>query len=178
MIQETDNPYPPRSWLQSNIKSLYIITLMIVLPLWLLASFYVFTNQAQRNLHQVIHNDVLLFADSLESELEKYRSIPKMLMMDVALTNSISNKNLFNSSHIHNYLQHIRTTTNSDEVFLLDIQGHTLVSTKFDNEGINAIEWGAYGVPESFLINKNKIIKKYIGPLNKSSMEEIKLFIK
>ena len=137
MIQETDNPYPPRSWLQSNIKSLYIITLMIVLPLWLLASFYVFTNQAQRNLHQVIHNDVLLFADSLESELEKYRSIPKMLMMDVALTNSISNKNLFNSSHIHNYLQHIRTTTNSDEVFLLDIQGHTLVSTKFDNEGIN-----------------------------------------
>ena len=48
----------------------------------------------------------------------------------------------------------------------------------FDNVGINAIEWGAYGVPESFLINKNKIIKKYIGPLSKESMEEIKLFIK
>ena len=37
----------------------------------------------------------------------------------------------------------------------------------FDNKGTNAIEWGAYGVPESFLINNNKIIKKYIGPLNK-----------
>ena len=48
----------------------------------------------------------------------------------------------------------------------------------FDNKGTNAIEWGAYGVPESFLINNNKIIKKYIGPLNKVSMEEIKLFIK
>ena len=48
----------------------------------------------------------------------------------------------------------------------------------FDNAGINAIEWGAYGVPESFLINKNKIIKKYIGPFSKESMEEIKLFIK
>ena len=48
----------------------------------------------------------------------------------------------------------------------------------FDNKGTNAIEWGAYGVPESFLINNNKIIKKYIGPLNKGSMEEIKLFIK
>ena len=36
----------------------------------------------------------------------------------------------------------------------------------FDNKGTNAIEWGAYGVPESFLINKDKIIKKYIGPLN------------
>ena len=48
----------------------------------------------------------------------------------------------------------------------------------FDNKGTNAIEWGAYGVPESFLINNNRIIKKYIGPLNKGSMEEIKLFIK
>ena len=27
----------------------------------------------------------------------------------------------------------------------------------FDNEGTNAIEWGAYGVPESFLIKSNKI---------------------
>jgi len=48
----------------------------------------------------------------------------------------------------------------------------------FDKEGTNAIEWGAYGVPESFLINSNKIIKKYIGPLNAGSMEEIKSFIK
>ena len=48
----------------------------------------------------------------------------------------------------------------------------------FDNKGTNSIEWGAYGVPESFLINKNKIIKKYIGPLNEESMKEIKLFIK
>ena len=48
----------------------------------------------------------------------------------------------------------------------------------FDSKGTNAIEWGAYGVPESFLINNNKIIKKYIGPLNKESIEEIKLYIK
>jgi cytochrome c biogenesis protein CcmG/thiol:disulfide interchange protein DsbE len=48
----------------------------------------------------------------------------------------------------------------------------------FDNKGTNAIEWGAYGVPESFLINNNKIIKKYIGQLNERSMEEIKSFIK
>ena len=48
----------------------------------------------------------------------------------------------------------------------------------FDDKGTNAIEWGAYGVPETFLINKNKIIKKYIGPLTNKSMEEINLFIK
>ena len=48
----------------------------------------------------------------------------------------------------------------------------------FDSKGTNAIEWGAYGVQESFLISNNKIIKKYIGPLNKVSIEEIKSFIK
>ena len=48
----------------------------------------------------------------------------------------------------------------------------------FDDKGTNAIEWGAYGVPETFLINKNKIIKKYIGPLTDNFIEEINLFIK
>jgi cytochrome c biogenesis protein CcmG/thiol:disulfide interchange protein DsbE len=48
----------------------------------------------------------------------------------------------------------------------------------FDSKGINAIEWGAYGVPESFLIHNKKIIKKYIGPLNKVSFKEIKSYIK
>ena len=47
-----------------------------------------------------------------------------------------------------------------------------------DLEGTIAIEWGAYGVPESFLIKNNIIIKKYIGPLNPKSIDEIKLIIK
>ena len=47
-----------------------------------------------------------------------------------------------------------------------------------DLDGTIAIEWGAYGVPESFLIHNNKIIKKYIGPLNKKLIDEIKLLIK
>ena len=61
--------------------------------------------------------------------------------------------------------------------FLEDL-GNPYDNIIFDNKGTNAIEWGAYGVPESFLINNNKIIKKYIGPLSKGSLQEIKLFIK
>ena len=60
----------------------------------------------------------------------------------------------------------------------LDELGNPYDQIIFDSKGTNAIEWGAYGVPESFLISNNKIIKKYIGPLNKVSVEEIKLFIK
>ena len=46
-----------------------------------------------------------------------------------------------------------------------------------DNDGTIAIEWGAYGVPESFLIKNNQIIKKIIGPLNEKLFSEIKELI-
>ena len=42
-----------------------------------------------------------------------------------------------------------------------------------DKDGTIAIEWGAYGVPESFLIYNNKVIKKVIGPLNENLLKEI-----
>ncbi len=47
-----------------------------------------------------------------------------------------------------------------------------------DNDGTIAIEWGAYGVPETFLINKKSIIKKIIGPITNDTMAEIKELIK
>lgn len=47
-----------------------------------------------------------------------------------------------------------------------------------DIDGTIAIEWGAYGVPESFLIHKKKIIKKVIGPLNENLFLEIERLIK
>ena len=47
-----------------------------------------------------------------------------------------------------------------------------------DTDGTIAIEWGAYGVPETFLIYNGKIIKKIIGPLNKNSFKEIEVIVK
>ena len=48
-----------------------------------------------------------------------------------------------------------------------------------DNDGTLSVEFGAYGVPESFIIDKNKkILKKIIGPINEEIVEEIKLLIK
>ena len=46
-----------------------------------------------------------------------------------------------------------------------------------DIDGTIGIEWGAYGVPETFIINKDKIIKRIIGPLNEKSLLEIKKII-
>ena len=47
-----------------------------------------------------------------------------------------------------------------------------------DNNGLVAIEWGAYGVPETFLIHKKKIIKKIVGPLNSDLTFDIRELIK
>ena len=47
-----------------------------------------------------------------------------------------------------------------------------------DKNGTNSIEWGAFGVPETFIIYNNKIVKKYIGPLNQELLMEIQKIIK
>ena len=48
-----------------------------------------------------------------------------------------------------------------------------------DNDGTLSIEFGAYGVPETFIISKDrKIIKRFIGPINIKIVEEIKLITK
>jgi cytochrome c biogenesis protein CcmG/thiol:disulfide interchange protein DsbE len=48
-----------------------------------------------------------------------------------------------------------------------------------DNDGTLSVEFGAYGVPETFLIDKNKkIIDKFIGPINQEILKKIKLAIR
>ena len=60
----------------------------------------------------------------------------------------------------------------------LDELGDPYEQILLDKDGTNAIEWGAIGVPETFLIYNNKIIKKFIGPLNQKSIKEIAQIIK
>ena len=47
-----------------------------------------------------------------------------------------------------------------------------------DKDGTASIEWGAYGVPESFLVYQNKIIKRFIGPINNKDLLQILKIIK
>ena len=48
-----------------------------------------------------------------------------------------------------------------------------------DSDGALSVEFGAYGVPETFIIGKDKkMIKKFLGPINKERVEEIKLITK
>ena len=71
-----------------------------------------------------------------------------------------------------------RDNLNNAKKFLNDL-GNPYSQILIDNDGTLGIEFGAYGVPETFLIDKNKnIIKKFVGPINKKIVEEIKKTIK
>tara|TARA_B100001057_G_scaffold491620_1_gene582275 strand:- start:6 stop:524 length:519 start_codon:yes stop_codon:yes gene_type:complete len=62
------------------------------------------------------------------------------------------------------------------KIFLKEL-GNPYKNIFSDQDGIISIEWGAYGVPETFLIYDKKVIKKIIGPLNSKSLIEIKKLI-
>ena len=60
----------------------------------------------------------------------------------------------------------------------LKLYGNPFDKIFIDKQGTLSINFGAYGVPETFLINnEKKVLKKYIGPLNEKDIYEIKKII-
>ena len=61
----------------------------------------------------------------------------------------------------------------------LKLYGDPFDQIFIDKQGTIAINFGAYGVPETFLINEDgKVLKKYIGPLDDEDIYEIKKIAK
>ena len=60
----------------------------------------------------------------------------------------------------------------------LKLYGDPFDKIYIDKQGTISINFGAYGVPETFLINnEKKVLRKYIGPLNEKDIYEIKKII-
>jgi cytochrome c biogenesis protein CcmG/thiol:disulfide interchange protein DsbE len=55
----------------------------------------------------------------------------------------------------------------------LDEVGNPFAAIGVDAAGRTGIDWGVYGVPETFVIGKDgRIAYKHVGPLSKDSLEE------
>jgi cytochrome c biogenesis protein CcmG/thiol:disulfide interchange protein DsbE len=55
----------------------------------------------------------------------------------------------------------------------LSALGDPYVETAFDEDGRVGIDWGVYGAPETFLINKDGVvIHKHIAPLTREIWEQ------
>ena len=67
---------------------------------------------------------------------------------------------------------------NNAKKFLNEL-GNPYSQILIDKNGLLSIEFGSYGVPETFIINKDKvIIKKFLGPLSQKNLNEIDLIKK
>ena len=71
-----------------------------------------------------------------------------------------------------------RDSFNNAKKFI-DEFGNPYSRILIDKDGTLGVEFGAFGVPETFLIDRNKkIIKKFIGPIDQEAVNKIKLMIK
>ena len=68
--------------------------------------------------------------------------------------------------------------SNGNAINFLNDLGNPYKKILIDKDGTRAIELGAFGVPETFLIYRNRIIKKFIGPLDLNMVDEIKKIIR
>ncbi len=60
-----------------------------------------------------------------------------------------------------------------DALRWLQVLGDPYVANAFDGEGRVGIDWGVYGTPESFLIDKKGVIRhKVIGPITVEILKE------
>jgi len=62
---------------------------------------------------------------------------------------------------------------NENALRFLGQLGNPYDAVGVDNNGRGAIEWGVYGVPETFIIGpQGKIIHKHVGPLTPQAMQQ------
>ena len=72
-----------------------------------------------------------------------------------------------------NYKDNKKTTIN-----WLNKLGNPYSDFPIDKDGRIAIEWGVYGIPETFLINSKGVIKyKHIGPVTEKIYKKINILI-
>ena len=61
----------------------------------------------------------------------------------------------------------------------LPLKKDQIANIAIDKNGKIAIDWGVYGIPETFVVNSEGIIKyRYVGPINQKIYRKINLLIK
>ena len=69
--------------------------------------------------------------------------------------------------------------SSSNAVEWLKNLGNPYSDVPVDKDGRIAIDWGVYGIPETFIVNSKGIIKyRHVGPITKKIYKKINLLIK
>ena len=62
--------------------------------------------------------------------------------------------------------------TKKNATNFINTLGNPFREIGFDSDGRTSIEWGVFGVPETFIVHRGKIIYKHIGPIHISELED------
>ena len=172
------------------IKKLKFISISIIF----LISFYVFF-EGLNTTNNYSPEQSLEIDTNIKSKL--LYSEEKVTLNQLIEENNLSIINIWASWCIpcreeHPYLLKLKTASNinliginykdnkSNAKKFLNELGNPYSNVMLDEKGINSIELGAYGVPETILLDtkSKKIIKKYIGPLDDARFQEITEILK
>jgi len=139
--------------------------------------------------------------------VDNKKNIPIFIAKDFFLENEVSSEEIFNDNNFYilniwaswcvpcrNEHSILMTLSKNKSIKLIGLNyrdnldnakkfidelGNPYSQILIDEEGALSVEFGAYGVPETFIINKDKkIIKKFIGPLNTELLQEIEMYLK
>jgi len=172
--------------MKKNIIYLTIIFIIIII----FTLFYKGLYKAKTYIPNELNNKNLVQFSSkdLFSEVETNSS-------DLILNNKFTIINIWASWCIpcrkeHPFLMHLsknskinliglnyKDRSNNAKKFINDF-GNPFSTILIDPDGTISIELGAYGIPETIIINKDqKIIKKFIGPLTNKNLREIERIV-
>ncbi len=63
--------------------------------------------------------------------------------------------------------------TRTDAIAVLKNEGNPYEASLMDSDGRTGIDWGVYGVPETFILDKNGVIRyKHIGAVTPENLEQ------
>ncbi len=169
-------------------KTSYIILTLLFIFIFIL----LFRGMHNTNIYEPseIKNKNLVEFSSKDLFLNKHVNIKELLVKkNFTIINiwaswcipcKLEHKKLMNLNNLDNItivgLNYKDKPTNAKK-FINDLGNpYTIILT--DPDGTISIQLGAYGVPETFLINKDsKILKKYIGELTNDQISEIEKII-
>ena len=170
-----------------NIKFIIIIFLSLFI-------FFIFFKGLQKSNNYLPEKNL----NKIETNLSfrKLYNQEEVLLEELVNNNNFSIINIWSSWCLpcrdeHIYLLKIKNTNKINIIginykdkksnaikFLNDLK-NPYSEVLIDKDGTKSIELGAIGVPETYLVNKNKVlVKKYIGPIDNLKFKEILEIIK
>tara|TARA_B100000287_G_scaffold51871_1_gene45814 strand:+ start:7 stop:513 length:507 start_codon:yes stop_codon:yes gene_type:complete len=91
----------------------------------------------------------------------------------------IEHEQLINLSKKHDVFGIAKKDTMENVKLWLQDRGNPYNKIGFDFDGLASIEWGVYGLPETFIVNKSgEIIYRHVGPITSDNINKIQSIIK